>query len=259
MIAQDANKRRGTPLFILVGVLSVCVTMFLVRPAFAWKLHARTVANNGESSSCDRKTSHVGCLKRTRECLSVEHPVSAWAHASYHGGCKRHLDVFATPGGFAHAHHGPHSESACMRDSIESHYASEGLQIGLGDQVVDEDMPAHFQFNITIPPSPAERGSFAYTSVEVGKGEKSETSISFSPGSRLQVDAHALGPDRAGVIAVRACVASEDGKRYQDGLLELLVDGANQRLKKSGLFEKADISVTPHKTYEGVWVVELGP
>lgn len=261
MISRDlVAAQRTYPFFVIVG-LGACLAVLTAAPAHGWRLHARTVEYQGTVTSCDKKTYHSACTVRTRECLSSDYPVWAWAHASGHKSCRLHLDTANTVGAYAHAHHGPHSTSACMKGSIEDRYAGDDRSsapvLGSADGS-DETIPASLTFAIEIPPPRDGQGNLAYASVEVDSNEAGGIRLRFAPRSKLQLDSRSLGPDRVGVLALRVCVADEEGKRLDDGLVELTVGEGDQRLRKSGLFETMDLRVAPHSSYDGVWVVDLG-
>lgn len=265
-IARRMSARHGVMvaakrLPLLAGAALLGMAALPADPAGAWRLHARAVANNGGSPAvCDKKAVHIGCSRKTRECFAADNPTSAWAHASYHKKCKRHLDAWATPGASAHAHHGPHSPGPCLRDSIEDRYHLDPVDTLAASPAApeDEDEPATFDFALKLPPPKDAAGTLAYASLDADAGAERGTKLAFAPGSRIQVSARDIGPSRAAMAAIRACVATEDGKRLQDGLIELVVDEEGRHLNAGGLFKEMRLEVKRHETLPDVWVVDLG-
>ena len=82
--------------------------------------------------------------------------------------------------------------------------------------------------------------------------------MSFDSQSRLQLDARDLGPENLAVMALRTCLATEDGSRHEDGIIEFTFIGGSARVRSTGLYSGEQLTAEPHAAHEGVWVVDLG-
>ena len=80
----------------------------------------------------------------------------------------------------------------------------------------------------------------------------------FAPQSRLQIDTREGPEEIATVVAIRICVASEDGSKVEEGLIEFIEDEGNRRVRAEGLFEGRVPEPSSYDSKEGVWNVPLG-